>query len=560
MKNERLEVFFEVLEGPATIEGNVVTLTGNPGQVVIEATQPGNGTYDPADPVTNTFMVLDQTTYVPEIDLRSPLQGDVMAPDLGYVQLAAICTIGYPDLFSVATVEFSINGLSFEPTDWGEGYYSGWWPAPDYGNYTLTITASNNYGYAAVETVNINVTQDVQDEEVLAVDQVWLNPGTPSVLVDAELPSYVGAYGQITGTLELECPSGGCGEWDRVGSIDVRGHNGDWIQIIRYITPYGVPCIHSIDLTDYMSLLEGKVTFRVNCGTLDNGYLWSLTLNFNEGNPPHDYSTVKNIWWDIYDFGNLSNLQPVEDVNYTFPENAEASTLKLVSTGHGWGETNTGNAAEFYEATHHIWVNGEETFEQYNWYDCNPNPDGCQPQNGTWFYDRAGWCPGAIAQWFDYDFTSFIQEQDIQIGYVFYEEYVDYCNPNNPDCVTGVTCSDCNAGFNPMLDVACNLVVFADSPIDDGVVVSIDDDFENLTPYISLYPNPTHGSMDLSLNGKAGFDNAVVSVGDLAGNIYRQFYWNGETTTMNLSSLPKGVYYVKIDINGNIDVHKIVIQ
>ncbi|MCD4731690.1 MAG: LamG domain-containing protein, partial [Bacteroidales bacterium] len=32
-----LEVFFEVLSGPATIDGNTVTLTGNPGEVTIEA-------------------------------------------------------------------------------------------------------------------------------------------------------------------------------------------------------------------------------------------------------------------------------------------------------------------------------------------------------------------------------------------------------------------------------------------------------------------------------------------------------------------------------------------
>ncbi len=555
-----LPVYFEVLEGPATIDENVVTLTGEEGAVTIEATQPGNGTYDPADPVSNTFMVLNPATYVPEIDPRSPLAGDVMVPELGYIQLATIATIGYPDLFSVDNLQFSINGETFEPTNWGEGYYSGWWPVPEYGNYTLTITATNNYGASSVETVNINVTPDVQDEEVLAVDQVWLNPATPHVVVDAELPSYMGAYGQITGTLELTCPSGGCGEWDRIGSIDARGHDGKWVEIIRYITPYGVPCTHSIDLTDYMSLLQGKVSFRVNCGTLDNGYLWSLTLNFNEGTPAHNYSRVDTIWWDCYLFGDLSNLQPVPDVDYTFPENAAAATLKLVSTGHGWGETNTGNAAEFYEATHHIWVNGEETFEQHNWYDCNPNPDGCQPQNGTWYYDRAGWCPGAIAQWYDYDMTPFVGEQDVQLGYVFYEDYIDYCNPSNPDCVSGVTCSDCNAGFNPNLEVACNLVVFADSPVDNGAVVSIDDHLKNIGSYISLYPNPSHGLMELALHGKAGFEKATVTVGDFKGNVFDRFEWDGQTTSMDLRYLPKGVYFVEINVNGNTDIRKIIIQ
>ena len=88
-----------------------------------------------------------------------------------------------------------------------------------------------------------------------------------------------------------------------------------------------------------------------------------------------------------------------------FPPNTSAAKLKLVSTGHGWGENNTDNAAEFLRNTHHIWVNGTQTFTQDNWYDCDPNPDGSQPQSGSWYFNCAGWCPGSIAQFFDYDMT-----------------------------------------------------------------------------------------------------------------------------------------------------------
>ena len=459
-----LEVFFEVISGPASVDGNLLTLEGEPGEVVIEATQPGNGTYDPATPVLNTFNVIDATTHVPEIDPRTPLAGDVYVPILGEIQLATFVTIGYPDIFFVGDVEFNIDGQSIIPINWGNGYYSAWWEPPDFGNYTLNIIATNNYGYSGTETVDINIVSDVVNIEVLAVDDVWLNTPTPSVVVEAELPSYMGAYGQIIGTVELTCPEGGCGEWDRVAWIEVKGFDGKWVEIIRYITPYGVPCTHEIDLTDYMSILQGKIAIRLNCGTFDNGYLWDLTFNYNEGTPDFNYSKIDVIWDQTYQFGDYANLQPVENAFYTYAPNTEASTLKLVSSGHGWGDLNTGNAAEFHEDTHHIWVNGEQTFEQHNWLVCNPNPDGCQPQNGTWYYNRAGWCPGAIAPWFDYNMTPFVSGGNIELGYIFDEDYVDYCHPNHPDCVTGVTCSDCNAGFNPHLIVACNLISFSNSP------------------------------------------------------------------------------------------------
>lgn len=555
-----LEVLFEVISGPATVDGNICTLTGVPGEVVIEATQPGNAQYDPADPVLNSFMVVDPQLNVPDIDPRNPLTGNVYVPELGYIQLAAYITIEYPELFSFSDVQFSVGGQTLYPTDWGEGYFSGWWPVPSYGSHAITISATNNFGATATRVVNINVVSDVQNMEVQAVDGVWLNTAAPSVVVDAELPSYMGAFDEIIATLTVNCPTGGCGEWDRVASIDARGHDGKWVEIIRYITPYGVPCSHTIDLTDYMSILQGKVSFRLNCATLDNGYLYDLDFDFVAGSLQHNYSTIDIIWWETYPFGDYANLQPVEDVNYTFPANAEAAKLKLVSTGHGWGDLNTGNAAEFYDATHHIWVNGAETFAQHNWYDCNPNPDNCQPQNGTWYHNRAGWCPGSIAQWFDYDLAPFIAQQNMLLGYVFYEDYVDLCHPNHPDCVTGVTCDDCDDGFNPHLIVACNLVSFSNTPVDGGAMVSVDENVTDPGPYIVLYPNPTTGSMTLEFNGKADFKVATVSITDLSGATLRQFPWHGETTNVDMNDLAKGAYFIQIEMNGIKEVRKVMLQ
>jgi hypothetical protein len=309
-----------------------------------------------------------------------------------------------------------------------------------------------------------------------------------------------------------------------------------------------------------MSILQGKVSFRVNCATLDNGYYYDLTLDYGAGAPEYNYSDIEIIWWETYQFGDYANLQPVENVNFTFQENAEDAKLKLVSTGHGWGDLNSNNAAEFYDATHHIYVNGSETFEQHNWYDCNPNPDGCQPQSGTWYHDRAGWCPGAIAQWFDYSLTPFMAEESLDLGYVFFEDYVDYCHPNHPSCVTGVTCDDCDDGYNPHLIVACNLVVFSNTPVDSGAMVSINEPAFELANYIKLYPNPSDGNMTLEFNGNTDFDGAEVSILGLTGNLYDQFYWEGETRSMNLSGLSRGVYFVKIQTEKGTEMRKIVIQ
>lgn len=550
-----LEVIFTVLAGPASIDGNTVTLTGQPGEVEIEASQPGNAQYDPAVPVVNRFMVLDPQTHVPDIDIRHPLAGDVYVPNLSQILLSTVSTIEYPELFYVQDVKFKVNGQTIPALPYYNGHYIAWWTPPAYGSYSFSVISTNNYGASVEEMLSINILAGAGDVNVMAADSVWLNPNNVSEVVTADLPSFLGAFEQVTATLSVVCPPGGCGEWDRVASVDVKGHDGEWYEIIRYITPYGKPCSHNIDLTDYISLLLGRTEFRFNCSTLDNGFMWGLTLDYAAGTPEYLYSSVYEVWNDIYPFGDYANMQPVEDWSFEFPEGALGARLKLVSTGHGWGDLNTGNAAEFYEATHHIWVNGAQTFAQHNWYDCNPNPDGCQPQNGTWYYNRAGWCPGAIAQWFDYEMSGYIPGGSLELGYVFFEDYVDLCHPNHPDCVTGVTCSDCDDGFNPHLDVACNLVVFTDGPVVTGM-----DDKDLAYALVSVNPNPSTGMIEVSVTGTPSLPSRTIRLMTASGAPAGQYNWDGKSARLDLSSYPKGMYILVIDAPDEPVMKKIILQ
>ncbi len=52
-----LPITYHILSGPATVSGNLVTLTGLPGKVIIEATQAGDANYAPASEVTTSFRV-----------------------------------------------------------------------------------------------------------------------------------------------------------------------------------------------------------------------------------------------------------------------------------------------------------------------------------------------------------------------------------------------------------------------------------------------------------------------------------------------------------------------
>jgi hypothetical protein len=547
-----LPVSYTLESGPATINGNTVTISGA-GTICIRASQAGNAVYDSATSVVNCFDVVDPNLNVPSIEPRNPVNGaDVYMPSLSTVQLAAKVNIDYPSLFSVQSVSFVVNGQVYPTTDHGNGHYTSWWTPASFGPQTIQIISTSNFGATNTVSVNVNVVQaSANINNVVGFSGVWLSTDSVSLIRDGVLPTQVGAFDTITATLTVTCPAGGCGPWDRVASIDAQGKDGQWFEIIRYITPYGVPCSHRINLADYASLLQGKVTFRANCATLDNGFVYELKFDYKEGAPAHKYSSVKQVWKDIYPFGDYANLQPVPSFSYTYPSGAVASKLKLVSTGHGWGSLNTNNAAEFYNATHNIWVNGANTFTQQNWLVCNPNPDGCSPQSGTWTYSRAGWCPGAIAPYFDYDMSSFVSSQSITLDYRFFAGYVDQCHPNNPNCITGTTCSDCSDGFNPQLDVNCNLIVFYDSLTSVGV-----NELNRIS--FALYPNPSNGTFVISAGKKN--QKYQVSVFDMMGKLTTELDWNGDRVSVNMSMAPKGVYIIRVSNGKSSEFKKLVIE
>ncbi len=491
-----LPVSYTLVSGPASISGNTVTLNGTPGEVVIKASQSGDATYAPAQDVYAHIQVFDPNTVLPEVTLANPIVGsDVLVPQLNPIPIALTVSIDHPDTFSVASVSLNINGDNVALTNHDDTHYTGWWTPNSYGVQNVTIEATNNYGATQTTTDSFTIVNTGNNTTVSAGSNILLNSTYNTKEVTVELPTSVGGYDQVLATLHIDCPSGGCDPWDRVSHVEVKGKDGEWHEIIRYVTPYGVACDHQVDLTDFISLLQGKTTFRYTLGTYGNGYLYSMDLTYNTGSPNYLYSTVDYLWHNTYPFGDMANLQPCEYVSVNYDQNTETARLKLVSTGHGWGDNNTGNAAEFHHDTHTVWVNGRAAFSQDNWLDCNPNPDGCQPQNGTWIYDRAGWCPGAIAPWFDFDFSNIDYANSMTLNYILNPNYVDYCHPHNPDCVSGQTCPDCSAGFNPHLIVASHLICYSNTPIDHPQITLVDPNGipEIIESNVNLYPNPNWG-------------------------------------------------------------------
>ena len=307
------------------------------------------------------------------------------------------------------------------------------------------------------------------DTTVVALDAVhhyFGSMGNNRTVIDTvQFPDSNVEYSDIIMHLSLECPAGGCDPWDRKAKISVK-HLGEWFEIGRYVTPYGVECGWDIDVTDYRSILKGEVALRSYIDTwVQPGWLVSIEFEFIAGTPEHPFTSIRNVWnYDYVTYGDPTNPVNISTVSEYIPEDTEDAYLRITTTGHGQG--NTDNAAEFSNKRHNILINGESSYFHNFWRDdCEFNQ--CSPQNGTWQYDRAGFCPGDKVTPQDFSILDFALPGDtLQLDYIL-EDYFNECSPNNPSCVNGVTCSSCsynNTGHTePFYYIGSHLIFHTES-------------------------------------------------------------------------------------------------
>lgn len=545
--SQGLEVFFEITSGPATIDGNIITLTGEPGIVEIIASQPGNTTVAPAEDVIQTFEVIDPMTIIPVMEIRNAVDGEVVRmPNLLAMPFTVSTEIEYPDLLSIAQVQFSINGNTVSGYETNNGFYIGNWLPPSYGTYTVDATVTSSGGVSVSESVTFEVVPNAPSVDFALIEDFTFT-GSNSIDTTLILPSFVGTYSQVTAIINYGCP---CEPWDVIADVKIRGANGEWMELFKYITPYGVACDDQIDITDFVSQLQGKVDLEINFPES----ITSITFQYEAGTPEYSYSWMDNLWQQNFSFGDYANLQPVNPHTLNFSDDIEKAHIRLLCSGHSWGENNTGNAAEFYEATHNLKLNGNTEFQQHLWQTCNPNPVGCQPQNGTWYYNRHGWCPGTIPILYQYEITPWISTPDLELEYEFYPGYVDLCHPNHPDCVSSVTCPDCNSTYNPVIKVAGGLVTYSNSFMITSAKQPL------LSFKFEISPNPTTGEVKISSFDKPSKSAAIVQLLNITGVLQMEFEWDGKDFVFDISSIPKGTYLVRVITESNAVIKKIILN
>lgn len=452
----------------------------------------------------------------------------------------------------VKDFKFKVNGREIVHQQNGTYARAVWTPA-SYGKYNIEINVSDSFGKDTTLLRTIEVITTDTHKVVRALNRTLVNYPDPGQSRDTVcyFPQQVGAYDRIIAKMQVTCPSveGGCDDWDRLGWIEVQAPDGQWYEIIRYITSYGAACNHELDVTDFASILQGEVPVRVYVGTLGTGG-WEFTLDFeyHKGEPQYIYTDVKKLWYGYHPFGDYLNLQPCDTLNIDIPANIDAMVVKIVSTGHGWGDNNTDNAAEFYRAKHRVNIN-QQSHIQDLWMTCHPNPDECYEQRGTFFYPRAGWCPGAISPGYNYNATQFIKDEKLVLSYIFDTAYVDKCHPNYPTCVSGETCNNCEEDYNPHYYLASHLITYRQKMYDSILV----EDTPRLSPNhldftFEVHFNPVDSTFKVNVNER--LTSGILTIAHLNGEPVNTYYFKDveqlNERVFSTAKLAEGTYLIEI--------------
>jgi hypothetical protein len=237
----------------------------------------------------------------------------------------------------------------------------------------------------------------------------------PVILPDA--PAMAG-FDTLEIDVLMECPDkdtyelNNCGAWDYLAYLWLWDEDTEtWLEMGRFITTYHRESRWVVDASHALAWLldGGERTVRYEWAPSWNVQPTGITVNLRLSN--QDKGTTPVEIHPLFTGGSYSDTfhddRPPVDV--VIPADATKVEVVSIATGHG---AETYSCAEFCDQTHTFSIGAD------SWADVQDNagtetgcrddvPNGTVPnQAGTWWFGRAGWCPGRRVDPFVADVTA----------------------------------------------------------------------------------------------------------------------------------------------------------
>jgi fibro-slime domain-containing protein len=268
---------------------------------------------------------------------------------------------------------------------------------------------AQSFNYEA--TLNARLAQDQDDPDARVVVLADAQDVEPATVLAVDLPkaSELSRYDVLELELRAQCPGAvghpyatECGAWDTVGFIDVCADadcSGVTHEIFRWITPYANVGHWAQDISPMLPYFQagGKVYLRIRN---EYAYKYTLALHLRDDGKGMLPRVAQTLFEPVHVRFDATYNEEYRPVVLTPPPGTTRAVLFGIITGHGAGDA---QCAEFCTHQHRLTVNGTKFDKTYEIKSGADGQDGCARrvsegvtpnQGGTWFYDRAAWCPG----------------------------------------------------------------------------------------------------------------------------------------------------------------------
>ena len=264
-------------------------------------------------------------------------------------------------------------------------------------------------------TYNLTITDEIATDSVLLnphiVRAYEIIPRTGTTLSDSINQISVNEYWQAQYVHTYD-PDGiliDSTEVTATGTIEISqlsyyGRYPARYEIMSFVTPYGIYLdlgfegkTWAFDVTDYGPILKGSKRMSIERGGQRQEDM-DISFMYIVGTPPRDVIDINQIWRaDSKSYTSIMEDKSFEPRDFHFRPDGVNFKFRSVITGHG-------QQGEFIARNHTLNIDGGDIdYEWRLWKECADN--AIFPQGGTWIYDRAGWCPGAPSDVYEFDIT-----------------------------------------------------------------------------------------------------------------------------------------------------------
>ncbi|MBS1783550.1 MAG: T9SS type A sorting domain-containing protein [Bacteroidetes bacterium] len=317
-----------------------------------------------------------------------------------------------------------------------------------------------------------------------------------------------------------------CADWDYTVQTFLMTPGGDTVELGRLITPYANSSrmtstwkgVYAYDVTDFYPILKNNATVRIHYSGYSGGFTADVKFAFIEGTPARNVVGGKRIWKNSYNYGwgSTDINTALGNVSLTAPSNAQFAEARFTITGHGGDQQ---NCAEFCPNTYTMNLNNNQLVQQNFWRaDCGSN--NYYPQNGTWVFNRAGWCPGDKVLPYSHPLTGVTANSNFQL------------NVNFP----AYTSNPSSSGSQAIYTIEGDVIYYGafnhtlDASLDDIMAPTDNQQYFRMNP---LTGKPT---IKVKNTGSATITSLNIVYG-VVGSYLPNYYWTGSIAPLETKEI-----------------------